>query len=46
MYSLKITREHSGMEGTYDTLEDAIERLKNYSTVFGGDIIEVSITKN
>lgn len=45
MFTLKITREHSGMDGTYATLEAAISRLTEYSTAFYGEVTEVIITK-
>lgn len=45
MFSLKIEREYSGMEGTYPTFEDALARLATYSSDFPGEVVKAEITK-
>lgn len=44
-YTLSVSRGHSGMDGDYATLDEAIDRLKDYGRSFPGQLIEAHITK-
>lgn len=44
-YHLSASRKHSGMNGDYATVDDAIERLKTYTKSFPDELVEATITK-